>query len=97
MNLRTAVALTILAVLALVIAWPLLPADEPPPPPPIEVIEPAPPIVVPGNPNITPPVQPDEPQTKPKDTAASPCPGGVCNTPQSSGVQYRRGLFGRRR
>lgn len=104
MSMRTAIALTILATLALVIAWPLLPADEPPPLDPsawVEPIivtpEPEPPIVVPGIPIPYTPATPATthklPITEPAGVAGDSCPGGVCPQPQAG--SYRR-ILGRR-
>ena len=104
MSLRIALACVLLLCLASIIAWPLLPADEPPPldpsawvDPPIET--PEPPIVEPGVP-IQPPIMPATPTTTHKENVDEPvgvagnsCPNGVCPQPQAG--TYRRILRGR--
>jgi hypothetical protein len=77
------------------IAWP----DEPP----IVVPQPPTPIIdqVPGTPGLPPPLEPgthSEPAIPAPRSTGGDCANGQCNTqPQSSGVQYRSRIFGRRR
>jgi hypothetical protein len=108
MSLRTALACVLLFCLGLIIAWPLLPADEPPPLDPSAWVEPPPPppiIEVPGTPGLPPAptgVTHKDPMKEPSVAAGNSCPGGVCPAftyqpeQRSSGV-FRRSLLWRRR
>jgi hypothetical protein len=101
MNLRTAVALTILATIIIIAVYPLF-SEDAPPTPPIEVIEPPTPTIdqVPGTPYMppAPPLPPTQSLIEKPGGAGGPCIDGNCPTqPQAgSGVQYRRFQWRRR-
>ena len=104
MNIRTALAITILVLICAILVYPLFSGDEPPTPDPIEVIDPTPPVVTPGIPYTPAPplLPPQQPLIeKPSGAVGDSCPGGVCplaptSEPEANVGTGTRRLFQRR-